>query len=470
MLIIISDKIRNKMSFSKKLLFIIFIVSTIFFLFVGFNVSPFLRGPGEWPPDWRWPYLFVNTLNRIWFPLIVITLILSLFYFLEKKKLNSLISLVLLMVLSYFFQLSILYFSRSGISVLIHRIINPDLNGYFTEAIKIKNLGEFLANYQKNVLSFSMHATGHPPGSIIFFWLIEKMINVIPLFQTLIVNLIPKHQDVLSVWNSLTLSQKSTAVFSAFFIPSLGSLNIVPLFYIAKKLFNFKTALRSVLLAIFIPGLTLFTPLSDVLFPLFFLCSFFLFIKGLKEKNGLLISFSGLIFSLGLFFSLSLLPLIFIYFYYLIKNKKLLIPFLAGLLSFYLLLFLFRYNVVLVSYILMTGLPKNRSYLIWLFYNLYDFSIFIGIPTITVYLTMFFKKIKEPLFVSFTLMFLLLNFSGAVRGEVGRIWLPLIFFLVLTVSNFLSNKIKLSTMNFLVILFIQAAEILLIQEFWVTLW
>jgi len=148
----------------------------------------------------------------------------------------------------------------------------------------------------------------------------------------------------------------------------------------------------------------------------------------------------------------------------------LLIPFLAGLLSFYLLLFLFRYNVVLVSYILMTGLPKNRSYLIWLFYNLYDFSIFIGIPTITVYLTMFFKKIKEPLFVSFTLMFLLLNFSGAVRGEVGRIWLPLMFFLVLTVSNFLSNKIKLSTMNFLVILFIQAAEILLIQEFWVTLW
>ena len=458
------------MSFSKKLLFIIFIVLIIFFLFVGFNVLPYLRGPGEWPPDWRWPYLFVNTLNRIWLPLIVIALILSLFYFLEKKKLNSLISLVLLVVLSYLFQLSVLYFSRSGISVLIHRIINPDLNGYFTEAIKIKNLGEFLANYQKNVLSFSMHSTGHPPGSIIFFWLIDKIINVIPLFQTFAVNLIPKHQDVQSIWNGLTLNQRSTAVFSAFFIPFLGSLNIIPLFYIAKKLFNLKTALRSIFLAIFIPGLTLFTPLSDVLFPLFFLCSFFLFIKGLKEKNRLLISFSGLIFSLGLFFSLSLLPLIFIYFYYLLKNKKMFIPFLLGLLSFYILLILFGYNAVLVSRTLMTGLPKNRSYLTWIFYNLYDFFVFAGIPVAITYLIMFLKKIKEPLFISFTLMFLLLNFSGAVRGEVGRIWLSLMFPLALVVSNFLTNKIKISTQSFLVILLFQVLQIIVLQEFWVTLW
>ncbi|MFH0979605.1 MAG: hypothetical protein V1803_01520 [Candidatus Roizmanbacteria bacterium] len=458
------------MSFNKKLLFIISIISIIFFLFVGFNTSPFLRGPGEWPPDWRWPYLFVNTLNRIWLPLVVIAFILFLYYFLEKKRVSSWTLLILLVVLSYFFQLSVLYFSRSGISVLIHRIINPDLNGYFTEAVKIKNLGEFLANYQKNVLSFSMHATGHPPGPIIFFWLIEKIINVIPLFQIFIVNLIPKHLDVQSIWNNLTLSQRSTAVFSAFFIPFLGSLNIIPLFFIAKNLYNLKTAIRTGFLSVFIPALILFTPLFDVLFPLFFLCSFFFFIKGLKEKNSLFISFSGLIFSLGLFFSLSLLPLIFIYFYYFISNKKFFIPFLAGILSFYLLLFLSKYNVILVSYTLMTGLPKNRSYLTWIFYNLYDFFVFAGIPVAITYLVMFFKKIKEPLFVSFTLMFLLLNFSGAVRGEVGRIWLPLMFPLTLVVNNFLTNKLKLLSKDFLVILFIQAVQILLIQEFWVTLW
>ena len=195
--------------------------------------------------------------------LVIISIILSIAYYFEKRKvkLNQWILLVSLVLLTYFFQLSILYFSRSGIAVLIHRIINPDLNGYFTEAIKIKNLGGFLADYQKNVLGFSMHATGHPPGGIIFFWFIEKIVNVISSLKTLVINLAPKHPDVQIIWNNLTLSQRSTAVFSAFFIPFLGSLNIIPLFYLAKKLFDEKTALRSVLLAVFIPAFLIGTAL-----------------------------------------------------------------------------------------------------------------------------------------------------------------------------------------------------------------
>ena len=449
------------------------LLTIIFFLLLGFNVSPYLRGPGEWPPEWRWPYLFVNTLDRVWLPLIIIFTILGLVYSFEKKKLVKLdpwVSLVSLVSLAFFFQLSVLYFSRSGISVLIHRIINPDLNGYFTEAIKIKNLGEFFANYQKNVLDFSMHATGHPPGGIIFFWLIEKIVEVIPFLKNIAVNLSPKHSDVQEMWTSLTTIQRSTATISAFIIPFLGSLNLIPLYCLVKKLYGDKTAVRTTALAIFIPALTLFTPLNDVFLPSFFLWSFYFFVIGLKSRNKWFSFFAGLIFSLGLFFSLSLLPLVFIYFYYLFKYKKNAFSFLFGLSSFYLLLFLFKYNVFAVSYTLMTGLPKNRSYLSWIFYNLYDFFVFVGIPIALTYFSMFFKKIKEPLFVSFTLMLILLNFSGAVRGEVGRIWLPLMFVFVVIVGNFLTNKLKVSTKYFLWILFLQAIQILVIQEFWVTLW
>ncbi|MBI5127608.1 glycosyltransferase family 39 protein [Candidatus Roizmanbacteria bacterium] len=459
------------MSFNKKLIIYIICITSIFILFSGLNLSPYLRGPGDWPPNWRWPYLFINTLNRIWMPLTVITLILSLFYFLEKKvKWNSFVLLGLLVTLSYLFQLSILYFGRSGISVLIHRIINPNLNGYFTEAIKIKNLSEFLSGYQNNVLNYSMHATGHPPGSVLFLWLIEKIINFIPLLKNLAVNLIPKHQDVKIIWNSLTITQRSTAVVSAFIIPIIGSLNIIPLFYIAKNLFDNKTALRSTVLAVFIPALTLFTPLSDVFFPIFFLTSFLFFIKGLKSNSQVLVFISGLLFAFGIFFSLSLLPLSFIYLLYLIKKKRLIFSFLTGLSIFYIIIFLTGYNVITVSYTLMTGLPKNRPYLIWTFYNLYDFFVFTGIPITITYMTLFFKKIREPLFVSFTLMILFLNFSGAVRGEVGRIWLPLMFPLVLVVGNFLTNKLKLTTKAFLIILIMQSVQILALQEFWVTLW
>lgn len=456
-------------SFNRKLIVLIFILSIIFFILIGLNISPYLRGPGEWPPEWRWPYLFVNTFDRIWLPLIMIFIILSFFYFLQKKKKVSPMFLILLALLAYFFQMAVLYFSRSGIAVLIHRIINPDLNGYFTEAIKLKNLVLFISEYQKNVLSFSMHATGHPPGGIIFFWLIEKIVEAIPAIKNLSLSLSPKHGDVQLIWNSLTIVQRSTAILSALFIPLLSSFNLIPIYYIAKKLYNDKTALRSAVMAIFIPALTLFTPLNDVFLPMFFLWSFYLFISGIQIKNKALLFLSGLIFSLGLFFSLSLLPLIVIFIYF-FKYRKYLYFFIFGMSSFYLILFLFKYNVFTTSYTLMTGLPKDRSYLSWLFYNLYDFFVFAGIPISLTYLLMFFKKIKDPLFVSFSLMLFILNLSGNVRGEVGRIWLPLMYPLILIVNNFLTNIIKVSGVYYLLVLFLQAIQILVLQEFWVMLW
>ena len=448
------------------------LTTLIFLLLVGINFSPFLRGPADWPPEWRLSYYFVNTLDKVWLPLVIILLILGLFYVLEKKKikLDSWVSLVLLVSLAYVFQLSVLYFSRHGIFVLIHRVINPDLNGYYTEAVKIKKLTEFIINYQKNVLDLSMHATGHPPGGIIFFWLIEKIISIVPLLKNIAYNLTPSHTDVKLIWNNLTLVQRLTAIVSAFFIPLLGSLNLIPLFYLAKKLFDKITALRSVVLAAFIPALTLFTPLNDVFFPLFFLWSFLFLIKGIKEKKPWLAFYSGIIFSVGLFFTLTILPLIVIYFFYLLANKKLVFPFLFGLFIFHFSLFTLGYNVLTVSYTLMTGLPKGRLYLTWVFYNLYDFFIFTGLPVALTYLSMFTKRIKELLFISFTFVLFLLNFSGAVRGEVGRIWLPLMFPVIMIVGNYLTNKLKVSTKYFLFLLFLQAVQVLVLQEFWVTLW
>lgn len=454
-------------------------LTLLFLIAVAFDISPYLRGPAEWPPDWRWPYLFVNTIDKIWLPLIIIALILSAFYLIDKIKKVSLSALFGLVILAFLFQLSILFFSRSGIGVLIHRIINPDLNGYFTEAIKINDLFSFMANYRESVLNFSMHATGHPPGSILFFWFIERIFDLFPFVNGLTAGIVPKHADVQLIWNGLNLTQKSAAVFSAFFIPFLGSLNILPLFYLAKHLYDVKTAIRSVFLVVFLPALTLFIPLNDVFFPMFFLWSFLFYVKGIKNENFILIIISGLIFSLGLFFSLSLLPLLLIYFFYVFSSSKrksgfilkIFFIFITGLAVFYLILFFgFRFNFLTVSYTLMTGLPKGRQYLTWVFYNYYDFFIFAGIPISLIYLKIFFQKSKSWLFYSFTIMLFLLNFTGVVKGEVGRIWLPLMFPFIIIVSNYLTKITKVSTTNFLLILFLQGLQIIVLQEFWVTLW
>ena len=108
-------------------------------------------------------------------------------------------------MLSFLFQISVQYFSRAGVAVLIHRIINPELNGYFTAALPIQNTGEFLGNYNENLLSFVYHAKSHPPGAILFFHFIKQIMSAFPAAGNFANLLSPEHADVKIIWNHFIL-------------------------------------------------------------------------------------------------------------------------------------------------------------------------------------------------------------------------------------------------------------------------
>ncbi len=468
-------------------LIVMTIISIIFFVAVGFDISPYLRGPAPYPPDWQWPYQFTNTVHKLWFPALVILGILCFYLYVEKldeRKIHKKQWLILIMAifLHLFFQFSILFFSRAGIGVLLQRIIQPDMNGYFTTALSLKNIPQFLSTYNESVLNFPMHAAGHPPGSILFFWLINQISAVLTPLQNLVSVIRFSHQDIQTIWNALSVNQKLGAVISAGLIPLLSSLSLPVIFFLGKELYSIRTAVRSVFLSMTIPAIILFIPLSDVFFPLFFLLSFLVFIKGLRNKKYSLIFFSGLLFFFGLFFSMSLLPFIFIFLYFILlySNKKKLdmqralsygISYILGFILLpFLLLILFQFDSLVIAKTLMSGLPKGRQYHVWIFYNLYDFFVFAGIPLFLFYAKIVWQKIKNHLFIAFTAMLLLLNFSGAVRGEVGRIWIPFMPVLVLFISSFLTDKLKLPKNYFAYVLLLQAVQILVMQEFWVPLW
>jgi hypothetical protein len=164
---------------NKKIVIVIAIILLVFIFLIAFDAFLFLRGPGPYPPNWQWPYQFTNTLNKIWLPILVIAGILGAGWYLESKTEKKIekkqwFILISLIFLSFIFQLSVLFFSRAGIFVLIQRIINPHLNGYFTTALSITNVADFLQTYNQKVLSFYMHAQGHMPGSyfpLVFFLL-----------------------------------------------------------------------------------------------------------------------------------------------------------------------------------------------------------------------------------------------------------------------------------------------------------
>ena len=476
--------------FGNKIIQLATFVSVLFFIAIAFDITPFLRGPANYPPDWRWQYKFVNTFSRIWLPLVVICLILFLFKFFEtKQKLFARKEkrlLVLLVFISVIFQFAVLFFSRSSVNVLVHRIINPELNGYFTTATQITDIPTFLKGFGQNVLKFSMHAQGHPPGAVLFFWAINQIFSFFPFLNQLSGNFVPSHQDVRLVWEALKPFEKSGAVFIAFFIPFLASLTLIPLYYCSKLLFGAKTAVRAVFLYIFVPSVVLFVPINDVFLPVFTISALLFLVRGFKFQTKYNFLVSGVIFSVGLFFSLSLLPLglMFLLLFFFYSNRKqimqtFIVPTLLFVIGFLLLplklLILFDFNFFTISQTLMSGLPKFRAYQVWVFYNLYDFFIFCGIPILVLFIYLLFRQFQikfKPLskeLVSFTVMLLLLDFSGAVRGEVGRIWIPFVPIVVLLIASFTTKDLKLSTRQYVLILALQALQVILMQEFWVML-
>lgn len=474
----------------KQIITWISVISCLFFLAIAFDVSPFLRGPAPYPPDWRWDYLFVNTISKIWAPFLVIGC--SIVWFLQSenllKKKKEYLVLLGVVFLSFLFQLAVIYFSRAGIFVLIHRIINPDLNGYFTAATMIENVSLFLQNYNNTVLQLPQHAQGHPPGAIFFFWGINKFFAFFPQAFSFLNSIQPNREDVGLVWKTLSSSEKAGALFSAVFIPFLSSCTAVPFYFLVKRIYNTAIAVQTTFLYLFIPAIILFIPINDVFLPFFTVITLFYFIKAQKEKSLPLFFLSGALLSLGVFFSLSLLPIAFflaVYTLLLLLQRKISfvfslqsgIYFLFGFLILPLFLFFFfQLNFLEVVKTLMSGLPESREYSVWIWYNLLDFFIFAGIPVFLLFIICIWITIQkylqkkyieiDPFFLAFFIMLFVLNFSGSVRGEVARIWLPFYPLLILPLINF----IKPNKQFILILLLLQAIQILVMQEFWVTLW
>lgn len=490
--------------FRNKLLALVSILTPILLIFIALDLIPFLRGPAPYPPEWQWDYLFVNTLEKIWVPVLAIMFIFGMYIIAERRKLSWIGIIIFLsgtVIASYLFQMGVLYFSRAGIGVLIHRVINPELNGYFTASLNIKSIYDFLSTYNDNFLNFVYHAASHPPGAILFFHFNNLIVSLFPFFVEAVSGIEPSRPDVKMMWEALTANQKAGAVFSAFIIPMLSSLAIVPLFFAARKLYGAKTAVRSVFIYIFIPSVILFIPINDTFLPLFSAASFLFFYKGLKERSKKYFFLSGSILFSGVFFNLSLLPigLFFAILYSLVNLKEKFRPisklrdagmFAGGflLLPVIFLLF-FNFNFYEMTRIIMTTVThvNSRSYSLWLGFNAIDFFIFAGIPLSIIFFYKFFisadsiiknklnnflKKIGDPeaVFLSFLIMLVIVNFSGSIRGEAGRILAVYMPFMAIIGAGVVSKNLKLSTYQFGVILIFQAMQILVMQEFWVLLW
>ena len=271
----------------------------------------------------------------------------------------------------------------------------------------------------------------------------------------------------------------------------------MPLYFFTKLYYDERIAVRACFLYSVFPSVSLFLPVNDVFLGLFGMLGFlflFLAIRQVCIKHLLLNYFlSGVSFAIGIFFSISMIvPLIMAIIAYFFmpmkKNKKIVgyIVLVGGLLSIPFLLLLFHFNTFLV-FMEITKLQAKRSYIPWVFYDLYDFFIFSGIPMLVFSVMLLKGLIKNILFCHFKqqseahfyrsilpfvfyLVLFLLDISGFSRAEVGRIWMPYMPILAIIVAAFLTKEKTLSTKAFSIVIVLQLVQILVMQEFWVTLW
>ncbi len=468
-------------------------ITLIFFLAIIANISPYLRGPYDSILESHWPYYFVNTYNKIWvFIPIYIGYILLLRRTVKKrvyKRKDEIFSLLFLVLLTFLFQLALVFFSRFGITILFRRLVDPGINGYFTTAIGIKDVGIFLNNFANivNARHLAQHASGHTPGAVLTLKYATDLISQIPGENILFLNKL--HPGwARDLWNSLNLHQKFSGITIPFLLHFASSLVVVPFYFVTKVIFkNSKNALITTILYSIIPSLSFFALIFDPIYAIFPLLIFLLVYKGVSDNKYTYLFLGGIMAGIGLFFTAAILTFVaalgvFCLLSYIHKSDMRIVSrtlyFLAGLSSFISITNLLGF-ALLSS---LTAVVKNqasREYLAWVIYNPYDFFVFMGFPISIMFMVFTFTTLKNKLdfksltnriLYSFWIVFLLLIISGASRGEVGRIWLLFMFIPILLTGYFITTQLKFTRNQLIIFFSLVIIQVIIMEEYWVPIW
>ena len=314
---------------------------------------------------------------------------------------------------------------------------------YYSDVPKVDQVGllSFMRDYAKPELfsSLSGHAQTHPPGGILFLWVISKLFG----------------------YNLLAASLGSIA---------FTSLTVIPIYLLAKELYGESIGRYALVLFLITPNFVMFTGTSmDGPFSVFPILSLYLFYKGIFSDQarrygfltgislgcGMLMTYSTVF--IGLFFNLVMLLTLILDRSRFKRTLTLLLV--AGVIftAFYLLMFLFTgFNLLeaLQASIkkdketLGTGYETMGLYLQLSVGNLFAFLIGIGVPMTTVWLRQVVQTIRDgrrgkPIdiyIVGYLISLLAIAFSTLFTMEVERVWIFMAPFILIPVAKYLSQR------------------------------
>ena len=470
-------------------------VTLLFLAALALNISPCLRGPEEW----RWAYAIPGQPLRLFIPAITLLLYLALAYSLLPTP-----YFLPLTVLSVpLIQSSLLIVNHPDVIMpLFFRTISPSASGIFSVGSTIQDVGDFLQRYPDLMPSFPVHPQRYPPGLPLLFYLARRVLEAMPALADALGFRLRLYQCQDLVLMRLPNATIGSAIVQMS-LPLLSGLTVLPLYGLARQLYDRRTAKWAAALYPLVPSFALWSARWEQFFPLLTCTTWYLFYLGLTRarrqttwRSALCSLASGFVLSIASMLNFSmlaiLLPLGLFTLLWLLSNSP--SPILHSLFSLHhssfiilhSLFFLIGLSSLWIVYQLAFGtgffdiwrvsmsyhLGLHRSYWTWLFYHLYDFFIFLGLPLALLFGVALIKALRDPLsnpqplILGFALGLLLLDLSGTSRGEVARVWLFLTPFAALVAARGL-NRLRLERvkLGFIVIAIIMALQLFSFNAF-----
>lgn len=306
------------------------------------------------------------------------------------------------------------------------------------------------AQFAKNEIT--IHAALAPPGLSIVYYLSSQALET----AAFIANPIGRELRPMQCHN-LAMMRYSNAQLASAVVgmasPLWAALAIFPLLWLGRRLADEPTARWIVLLWVLVPGLALFTPTPNTVFPTLAVLCVALLWAGVERRAYSLIFGAGLTASVLTFLNFSVVPLLL----------------LCGLLAFFPssqtpfqrdlwkrtsreavrvgVVFGLGLAVIWIGWAIYGGQPfwamldtamsqhldLERPYLPWLALHLWDYALFLGLPLMLLSLWSAWRGIQQLrqekrlssaafLALALGLTLLILDFSGTARGETGRVW------------------------------------------------
>lgn len=448
-------------------------LSLIWAALLAFDRIPQLRGDY----GWRWPYDPVLDLTRLAPLLLGVVLYTPVALWLRRRP-SSRALLAWVILGGAGLSLAAVYV-RGDVYYRLYAITVSNLTGgWHPAATRIRDLSETLRQWPRFMSDsqpISSHLAISPPGMVVLYYAASAMLENFPAAA----DWLGRPLRLLLCDNFLLMKDTHAQLASAWLgmlMPLWGSLTVLPLYHLGRRVFGSTAARWSAVWWPLIPSFLIFAPLPSTFYPLPALALIILLWSGLRRNQPVLMVAAGLVMSGLTFLTFTFAPLLLLAGFLTLGYYGLKTHSRASALPWHWplrmgLWFGLGLSLVWLLYFVLTGvgvwdilwtasqlhLELDRPYGPWLILHLNDFFMFTGWPLVLLaavgVMPVGRKLLRrmaldegDILMVAAVLTVVVLDISGALRGESGRILLFLSPLLLLAAAHALGDDRRLGEM------------------------